>query len=495
MERLQLPLPIWRVQYQLLGGHRRMVAICVAVTAILGIAFIAIGRVLSDMPKTVYVDGWITFLAVLQPVILVLAGCNAVYRAILRDFNTHMLESHRLTPLSNVTFIAGFVGGATLQTLALSLIVMLFGSALLIFDEQTVRHWMIGHVLLLSGAVMLWCATAFLSLQGAKPRAPGGYLVAIGMLSSVIYFLPGAGVALGSYSVLGSFGVLTGNAQLASAAVAGMVAINLILASFWFFAAAAKFRRPDMAAFHALRGVVFFLLWLFISVGTLVAVGVAGPLAQGLRLDVDPYVQGITALASSLLISIFPITGAVRCYRSVQQGARSRGWFDRVRPYKVVLVCAIWLVAIAATFFGGLPAAVARSGGTPLGDAFGLVAREILIVSLLPTCVLAMFTVMVVYDLALRIVRSPLLITLVVMIALWALPCVLDSIRATAVADFSDDVTYSWLMGCSPAGTIIALGMQVNIALLPGFFAQALILLVATILSRVLGRKPKPIHR
>ena len=46
-ERLRLPLPVWQLQYQLLGGHRRMIIIFVSAVCVLAIAILGTHRLVG----------------------------------------------------------------------------------------------------------------------------------------------------------------------------------------------------------------------------------------------------------------------------------------------------------------------------------------------------------------------------------------------------------------------------------------------------------------
>lgn len=163
-ERLRLPLPVWQLQYQLLGGSRRLIALLVGSVAILTIAIVATHR-LSQMPFIRISRPVLMFLAGIQMFVTVLAGCNAIHRAMLRDYQSKMLESHRLTPMSNLAVVMGYLLGAPLHTIALFFVFTATGAVVSRFGGRPVDVWIFGNLLLLSGTMMLWSGAVFLGMR------------------------------------------------------------------------------------------------------------------------------------------------------------------------------------------------------------------------------------------------------------------------------------------------------------------------------------------
>ena len=126
-ERVQLPWPMWRVQYQLLGGFRRLSAIVLVCAVVLVAGIFGLRRLGMPDPFTAVAGTALNFRTGIQVFLLILGGCQAVYRAMLRDHEGKMKESHRLTPMSNITVVLGYLFGSTLQIS--SLFVMFIRSA------------------------------------------------------------------------------------------------------------------------------------------------------------------------------------------------------------------------------------------------------------------------------------------------------------------------------------------------------------------------------
>ena len=198
-ERFQLPMAMWRVQYELLGGRRRMLAIAAICMIVLVAGSLGFREVVLHEPPA-KVAGWmLNALASIQTIVVILGGCNAVYRAMLRDHDTKMIESHRLTPMSNMTVALGYLLGSTLQILVVFLVILTFGSVLTSLAGYSVVDWIYGNVFLLNGAVTLWSIVVLSGLHLSKPINPTPIMIGVAVLANVgVLALPAAGLPAGA---------------------------------------------------------------------------------------------------------------------------------------------------------------------------------------------------------------------------------------------------------------------------------------------------------
>lgn len=81
-------------------------------------------------------------------------------------------------------------------------------------------------------------------------------------------------------------------------------------------------------------------------------------------------------------------------------------------------------------------------------------------------------------------VKSASIVVALVMIAAWSIPPVADFIRSEFVRGPRDPAVYSWLLGCSPLGTIFGAWAEENVNLLPGIIVQAVFLTVIGYMTR-----------
>ncbi|MGB2985827.1 MAG: hypothetical protein WBE26_08085 [Phycisphaerae bacterium] len=481
-ERFQLPLPMWRVQYQLLGGYRRLAAIVVICAVVLVAGIFGIRRIFLQDPFPT-VAGWIlNILAAIQVFAVILGGCSAVFKAMLRDYESKMIESHRLTPMSNMTIVFGYLLGSTLQITLLFVLFTAVGAVVSFAARLPVDAWVYGNLFLLNGAITLWSIVLFSGMRLEKPFNPTPLLVGVAALTLPIAFVPGAALLLNTYSILFAIWIITGTVTVAMPAVVIVAAVNLGFTAFWLSAAAAKYRRPDLPALNAGRGLVLLLLALIVSTAGIVAfdsitlTGMPSFYEHGL-----PKVQWIATMIGALVLAAVPVGGAVKCRMLVARGSAPRDWSDRVSDLLVALLAAALICAVMAA----LGTSIWWDLLPPPADGL---ERAALFVRMwlysAAACVLATLSVRSVIEIAQPFAKSAnALIGIFITIA-WAIPPLADFARAEYLREFRDTVAYSWLMGCSPAGTIIATWSPLDAPLQPGLLVQLALMLVLVYVAR-----------
>jgi len=485
-ERFQLPLAMCRVQYHLLGGHWRMLLIAVIYLGVAVIGSVSFRRILRNEPLAAIVGWLVTGLTGIQVLAAVFGGCSAVHRAMLRDYETKMIESHRLTPMSNVSVALGYLFGSTLQVLLLMLLNVAIGCVLVALEGRPVSHWLWGNLVLWIGAVSLWAATVFMGLRSGKPLSPAPALIGIAMVTVPAMFLPGAGLFLGTYAVVFAVWVLTGSITVATPALFFVVLISFILGIFWVSCAAARYRRPDLPALNAVRGLLLLVFWLVVATAGIIAYEHIAP-----RFAVQFYAenhllhQWVATMILSLVFGAVAVSGAVECELLVVRGAAPRRWTDRVSSEATCLIAAllIWAVLMGVGWpvwvpdiwkpWGTLPPLALTS---PWVVTFG-------------ACVLAMLTIRgvmaVVYP---KLTAGKLMVGLFVIIA-WGGPPGADSLRAVYLSDFGEDPVPSFLTGCSPAGSIAGAWYDASFPRLPGLLVQAVLAVLTTFLAWRMNRR------
>ncbi|MBU0718521.1 MAG: hypothetical protein KJ749_09760 [Planctomycetes bacterium] len=478
-ERFQLPIPMWRAQCQLLGGHRRMLLMCLIYTMVLSAAavgFYELMRVTNEeypVSGSTIVSWMLHALGVIQILIVVLAGCAAIHRATLRDYETKMIESHRLTPMSNTSVVLGYLFGANVQILALFLINLAFGAILSGLGQSPAAEWLSGNLLVLAAAVTLWSMVLLSGMRLAKPLNPLAILVGIPAFASYgLVVLPAAGFLLCALPVVVGYQVMTGRIILDSLPIAALLGINVFLTVFWLSAAAAKYRRPDLPALNAFRGLMLLMFWLVLGTGGIALAG--SDAARGVLLDDEDLILGqwVATMILSLLAAIPAIAGAVQCQTLIRSGSSVRDWADRAPPVAVAVLAAGLICSVMA----GIGVQVWRN---VLPESSDIAASNVVngmswLYSGL-ACLLAMLTAWVVCVAAFAKLSKPLIASVTVLLILWSAPPLVDSVRGQIVAidDAYGPMIFSWLLGASPAGTIFAAWTDTNIAFWPGLLVQA----------------------
>lgn len=478
-ERLQIPMALWRLHFQLLGNVRRMAIVFIVYAAIVTTAGFASFSIFKETAAADVAAGLVNALTGIQVFLVTLGGCNALHKATLRDYESKMIESHRLTPMSNISVALGYLFGPTLQITSLFFLNLVIGIPLVALEARPIGSWLVGNLILFNGCLTLWAATVCLGMRPAKPPNSGPIVIAIAMLTVPAMMIPGLGLFLGTYSVMLALWVMTGGVSVASVALIPTAGVAFVFTLFWLSAAAAKYRRPDLPALNAVRGHILLLFWLASSVGGIIAFRAATRANMRAVFDEDIRLfQWVATLIGSLLVAAVPISGAVDCRYMIARGASPRGWADRISDLLTAASAAalISIVAIVVAYFGAgrvlppaphLPDADWESSWRPTVAA----------------CFLALITVRGVMAAIYPLMKSAKVVAVMILLLAWGLPPAIDGIRIAYLRDAGQKASLSYLTGCSPAGTIANAWYQLEFEHWPGLAIQAVVAALATFLA------------
>ncbi|UCF34906.1 MAG: hypothetical protein JSV78_06280 [Phycisphaerales bacterium] len=482
-ERFQTPMAMWRLQYHLLGGQGRILTVVGVYVALLVLAGFGMYPLQIRPSLARFAGTGVYVLMGLQTLLLMLGGPNAVYRATFRDYHTKMMESHRLTPQSNLSIVFGYWLGATMQILLLVLVNVVLGVVLSLLAGRPVADWLLGNLLMTTGGVLLWGIVVYAGMPPEKPINLAPLLFVIACLSVAgIGMVPGIGVLLGAYPFLMGGTVISGSKSADALSVAGMTLIMFILAAFWLETAAARYRRPDLPAFNALRGLVFLALWLLLGTA-----GIVGFEALQDRLILPGYIpddpqtsQWILTMAVALVLALIPVHGAARCRMLSSRGASPRNRWDRISETKTAGIAAVMIILIMGASGRSVWSEFALRGG-----AESWFDRSILCAWCysLAACVLALLTLRGVFVLVLNRGGSVLVLTAIFLVIFWAAPTAGDYLRAEMVRDYRANLAFSFVFGCSPLGTLILAWSSMKSQVIVGLIVQSVIAGLANYLA------------
>jgi hypothetical protein len=413
----------------------------------------------------------------------------------LRDYDTRMLESHRLTPMSNIAVVLGYMFGPTLQILSLFALVLMFGAALAFASGQPVGPWVLGNLILLNGSFTLWGVVVLAGLRMGKPISPAGFLIGLGVFGNVgILMLPAAGVLLSAYSTFLGLGVVWGMVNPTVPVVVAMVALHMLLTWFWLLAAADKYRRPDLPALNGPRGLLLLCVWL--TVGTLgivlADIGMSGAgigFPGGGDLDAKDVMWSVT-MGLALVVALIPISGAVECRMLARRGASLRGWPDHMTALMAalvapVLICGLMLVLGLSLWpdWLGRPdqgemtlAWMARRWGFAWGAT-------------LLACVSAMLTARAIVLISYSWMKSPRMIVGLFVLLFWGVPPLADFIVSSALETYNKPLKLTWVFGAAPTGTIAIIWNQVTAPITAGLAAQAALAIALSVVAHRVSRR------
>ncbi len=481
------------VQYHLQGGARRFATIAVGYVLVCVLALLGYRRAAAlDSWRTVALHALRT-LAYAQGVICVLVGSNMVYRALFRDHQSRMSESHRLSPMSDISVVLGYMFGGPLQALLLFGINLAVGTLLASIAMSPVKTFLGGNALLLSCAMTVWSLAIFWGVGHNKPVSPVGPL--IGLLfagNMLLLFLPGAALLFGIYAASLALWIMMGGASPGTEAVYLIAVSNLIFTWFWLRAACARYRRPELPALNGLRGSLLLLMWLVASsMGTVVYQRVSQIKQFEFMGEMGTaQTHWLLSLGGGLLLALLPISSAAKLRHIASMGTKLRGWPDRIPDIALgvglpLLICGVTAVLGQPIWKPLVEDSVLSRGGTA---TFASEAWTIWLKTGL-ACVMACVTFLALARLCAAREKTARGLSIFVLCVMWlGLPALDLAYAGYHAASTGEPMVLSGLFGCSPLGTLVLTWTAERTPTGAGLIFQAAACIAAIALASLLGR-------
>ncbi|MCG3125796.1 MAG: hypothetical protein CHACPFDD_00623 [Phycisphaerae bacterium] len=314
--------PLFDVQVRLSGGWRVCYLFVVLYLALI-VGFATLTYRLNSGDPAPVSSAWLGIVSASQGFFLLLAGPASIRKAVLRDFQTGMIESHRLSPMSGYKVVLGYLTGPVVILVALYAASLLAGGyfvtrvALGLTAGQAIGAWWGGQVCLLTLALFF----STLVLLGAVASAGKANLVGVIIVISafggwaILPLVPGVALLGGvmSGNVLWSF--FGGGAPNVGAANVAAYAIlaQLVYSTIFIIATAQRVRAPERPLFS--MPLAFVLL---VVTGVVLIAGIAlraalttGPLARSFA-DVGEWIQIFSGLLTFMVIASVMLTTAAQ---------------------------------------------------------------------------------------------------------------------------------------------------------------------------------------
>jgi hypothetical protein len=442
---------------------------------------------------------WLVIMTVAQGVFLLLLAPSAIRRAVQRDFESSMIESHCVSPMSNLKIVLGYLTGAPIQAFLLYALSLVFGSYFAtryalspglggaIGLRATLSGWYLAQ-----GCMLVLAATAgaLVLLTSLATRGKGniiGVLALIGVFGGWvgIAFVPGLALLAGVLSG----GVLIG--LLTSAKIGGdpfviisAAVLQLVFGVILLAAACRKLRAPDRPLFSIPLGLVLLAVWGF----ALVAGMWVAPRHNWLFGEWSDYqvAQLTSSTAAFMLIALFPLTATAaelfRRDRAASFGEKKAG----PSRSRLMLMPPV-LGALSTLVLSLMLWAMADELATRTRIAFESWATWAAIISALVLSFWTDFNWF--YHLAVR--GGRIVVGLLIMLALLkGIPLLLDSAIKLFARELADIEWggYGYLTALSPIGTLI-LAPEGGARLWVGLIFQAALAGGATLLGRRARRR------
>lgn len=250
--------PLAWAQVRLNGGPKRILMMCGVYAAAFTFLNVFIYRSLApDVSLTSFAAGSLGFTVSIGCILLVIVGAGFINRAILRDFNTDMITSHRATAMSGYQVIIGYLTGPTMAIFAFTGVNLVASAVLAQLAGYPFYAPAIVFLCIMPFAFMIWtfAVLAGLCYRGkvsvAAISSPLVLVITVPPLAQLLTALPGLGLLL-NYRMLSSITATTATGAIVVDTLPIVVGIGfqVILGLIFFAAAARKFQRDDVSAFN-----------------------------------------------------------------------------------------------------------------------------------------------------------------------------------------------------------------------------------------------------
>jgi len=441
---------------------------------------------------------WLVIVTVAQGVFLLLLGPSAVRRAVQRDFDTGMLDSHRLSPMSNLKIVLGYLTGAPIQALLLYAVSLVFGTYFAasyaaspglggaLGVRATLGGWFFAQGCMLVLAAMFAALILLTALATRGKANVVGILALIGVFGGwfAIVFVPGLALVLGVLSGGVLLGLLT-SAKIGGDALTIVYAgaLQFTLCLMFVTAACGKLRKPEHPLFSLPLGLTLLIVW-----GIALLAGMhAAPEYDWLFGEWREYrfAQLVASTIAFMLVALLPLAAAAI---NLFHRDRAASFGERPVARARLLLLAPLLAALTAMCLDLMLRAV---GPEQLSRA----AREALLhrsvwAGIAAALLLSFWTDFhCLYSLK-ALMRRPIIAFLIVLATLKGAPLALDGVIKFCVEEVAERnwTGEGYLTGLSPIGTLM-LTPRAGTAVWVGLVVQLAVAIGATALARRVHRR------
>jgi len=455
------------VQFRLLGGWRKIGLACVIYLAVFFVVASLAWQVFQPGNVGLFCNRALLVVGIVQVAVLVMAGSGAVHRAVRRDHQTRMMESHRLSPITGAEAVAGYLLGPTGQVLAVFVLGTILGVVLCAAAGVQIAYWLLAMGYLLVAAAMMASLSLLYAMAVERGGNPLPWIIALGSTGGfwLVPALPGLclmlGVNVATYAYRQVLG--TGTTGLPEH-FALTLAAEIMMTLTWLLAAIRKFRWPERPAFGVASGYVLLAQTLLLSV---LGLWMIEEFRAGPDWDTSADVSFCASVLLSLLAAVVPIYAAEFTRRHGRLDRRTPAFWER--PASVVVAAAgllilCWYLADGAWTHRGLPASYR---GLLEADARRWqIMTAVILLWLAGTAGLCRLMV------ALRVQRR---LTAVVLWTLfsWGLPPFVDQLRQYVINLTTEGpIGWSIVLGMSVPGTMVVLWRELDVSIWPGLVVQ-----------------------
>ena len=488
--------PIFWLHARINGRKRSMVLIPVIYAGVV-ILFATLSFRVADAKRDYpqLYSTWLMFMTAAQGLFLLIVAPSLIRRSVQRDFDSGMMESHRLSPMSNLRIVLGYLTGAPMQALLLCGVSALLGSY---FATQlgmlpgmggriglgvTMLGWgtALASMLVLSAAV---CAAVLLVAIATGGKTNVGLLILVGVFGGwfAVLFVPGLALLTGVFSGGTVFNLLTKPTATGNPAVIfSAAALQFVYFLIFVAACCGKLRHPERALLSLRLGTILLVTWGLTLVAGMAVVGSFSGMFPPLE-DIG-WAQVLASTAAFMLVALLPLIAAATDARAadtasaINRTRSGRATVLRLVPFLLALTtvgCMLLMRLFVVRWLAKLP---------PVELAAGLIA------SLVASALFFWTAFCFCYSLAALSIRMRVWVPLVVGAQL-AGPLALESLARFVVHEMGNghwpDAGY--LAAMSPIGTFWTASYGSLVACGIGLVVQAAGAAIATVWARRIRR-------
>jgi hypothetical protein len=484
--------PIGWVQFRLNGGIRRLIPLMgIYAGAMLFFNVIFFRASEERVTITSFANGSLSVTIVISAILLILVASGAINKAILRDFTSDMITSHRTSAMSGRMAVLGYLTGPTSSILGLTLVNWFACSVLAQIGGYPWFGPSFVFVALLCFALVMWSGSvlAGLSYRGklsfAAMLMPLSFVAFIPPLARMLQAHPGFALLL-NYGVIFDLTSSAANGVTSDAMKSVIISMlfQVMLTLTFFIASSRRYLRDDVTAFTpALAFALVALCTLACAVGldldksqTQTQTQLITARQMGLFVVEKP-VQVFSTVISLALLAVLPVANAAWSGATWSRRKKKDAAFAMPKPRGT------WETAIAATIvvFGILTlvsqpslAMALDNGVTPIKESMGYLVASLL---------LMLITFGGVLRFCYAYMQNAVWIMGIFLILTWALPLVGDLMMEYA-NERPPDAPKSLLFSSSPLGIWILQFRNMKGPIVGGLVVQAVMAVAAQILAR-----------
>ncbi len=299
---------MWWGHFRLLGGPGKIAIRTSLYIGFVVAAFTLFCRIRFGAPVAANAGSAVYVVGILQLAMILIMCSGRLNKAVVDDVNSKMIESHRLSPMTGVSAVIGYMIGPNLQVLLLTAVNFVVGLIFCSLAGKWQVSWMAAHLYLAFVATFVWSAAVLAALVIGKKINVMIILILLSVFGGfrMVPLIPALGLLFGSEMIGYCYDTITFGAAKGIPPGAGLtVVVQILVILSCIRAAAHKFERPDLPAFSEFWALVSYVGWILIAI---IALGRTTALHLPFLGNIlPPNVHLIGTLIVSVLLLILPL--------------------------------------------------------------------------------------------------------------------------------------------------------------------------------------------